>query len=210
MSIFTPLSIIQTGGYALIFGIVFAETGFLLGFLLPGDSLLFTAGFLASVGYLNIFWLILTCFAASVLGDNFSYALGKKYGHKVFKKQDSIFLHPDHIGKAEKFYKNHGGKTIIFARFLPFVRTAAPLLAGVGKMPFTTFIVYSLSGGALWTISFCVLGYYFGRAIPDAEQYVWPILLSIIGLSLLITSLTLISKQETRAKIWKKVRGFLN
>ncbi len=134
MNLLDADTIIKAGGYAAIFGILFAETGVLVGFFLPGDSLLFTAGFLASAGYLNIVILILVSFFAAVLGDTFGYGLGKKYGHKVFSHSGSVLLNPNNILKAEKFYAKHGGKTIIFARLVPLIRTLAPILAGVGKM----------------------------------------------------------------------------
>lgn len=177
---------ITSGGYLLIFAIVFAETGLLIGAFLPGDSLLFTAGLLASVGHLDIAILIFVCFTGTVLGDNLGYALGKRYGHKVFTKKGSLLFDIDHIDKAEKFYKAHGGKTVIIARFLPFVRTAAPILAGVGKMNFRTFVIYNVLGGILWAVSFCMLGYISGKLIPNAESYIMPIVEIVLAGSVLV------------------------
>ncbi len=181
---------IVSGGYLLIFSMVFAETGLLLGAFLPGDTLLFTSGLLASVGYLNIAILILICFLGTVLGDNLGYYLGKKYGHKVFHKKDSLLFDIDHIDKAEKFYKAHGGKTVIFGRFLPFVRTAAPILAGVGRMNYRTFLIYNLFGAVLWAVTFCMLGYVSGLLIPNAENYIMPIISVVVGGSILIAAVT--------------------
>ena len=133
------ISLIKTAGYLGLFFIVFAESGLFIGFFLPGDSLLFTAGFLASQGYLNIWILAPLMFVAAVLGDNFGYAFGKKVGPALFNKEDSFLFHKDHLVKANDFYAKHGPKTIVMARFLPIVRTFAPILAGVGKMEYKTF-----------------------------------------------------------------------
>jgi len=184
---------ITGGGYLLIFVMVFAETGLLLGAFLPGDTLLFTAGLLAAVGYLNIAILIFVCFLGTVLGDNLGYVLGKRYGHKVFKKEDSLLFDVDHINKAERFYKAHGGKTVIFGRFIPFVRTAAPILAGVGKMNYRTFLIYNLFGAILWSVSFCMLGYVSGVLIPNAEDYVGLIISAVVGGSIFVAAITILT-----------------
>lgn len=193
MDVLISKDFITSGGYLLIFAMVFAETGLLMGAFLPGDTLLFTSGLLASVGYLNIAILILVCFLGTVLGDNVGYALGKRYGHRIFKKKDSLIFDIDHIDRAEKFYKAHGGKTVIFGRFIPFVRTAAPILAGVAKMNYRTFVMYNLVGAILWAISFCMLGYISGMLIPNAENYVGPIISIVVAGSVLIASITILS-----------------
>ncbi|MGH9857339.1 MAG: DedA family protein, partial [Acidobacteriota bacterium] len=135
-----PASIIKATGYLGIFIIVFVESGLLVGFFLPGDSLLFTAGFLASQGLLDIALLVGLVFVAAVLGDSTGYSIGRRLGPRVFKKPDSIVFSHDHIRRSQEFYQKHGGKTIILARFIPVVRTFAPVLAGVGKMPYRTFL----------------------------------------------------------------------
>lgn len=139
-------TLIETVGYAGIFAIVFAESGLLFGFFLPGDSLLFTAGFLASQGIFNIFILSSGCFLAAVFGDSVGYMFGHKVGRRLFHKKESFFFHKDNLQKAEIFYEKHGGKTIILARFLPFIRTFAPIVAGIGNMHYPTFLVYNNSG----------------------------------------------------------------
>jgi membrane-associated protein len=192
MDVLISKDFITSGGYLLIFAMVFAETGLLMGVFLPGDTLLFTSGLLASVGYLNIAILILVCFLGTVLGDNVGYGLGRKYGHKVFKKTDSLFFDSNHIKRAEKFYKAHGGKTVIFGRFLPFIRTAAPILAGVAKMNYRTFVTYNLVGAILWAFSFCMLGYVSGKLIPNAENYVGPIITLVVAGSVLIAAVTIL------------------
>ena len=178
-------ALIIWAGYVGIFIIIFAECGILLGIFLPGDSLLFTAGFLASQGHLNLALLMVICFAGAVLGDNFGYAFGRRVGPAIFKKEDSIFFHKNHLERAARFYDRHGGKTIILARFMPIIRTFAPILAGVGRMNYRVFILYNLAGGALWAIGLTALGYFLGSVIPGVDKYLFPIVLMIIIISML-------------------------
>ncbi len=189
-------NLIRTIGYFGVFGIVFAESGLLIGFFLPGDSLLFTAGFLASVGVFNIVILSIGTFIAAVIGDNVGYVFGKRVGPKIFNKEDSFWFHKRHLEKAEKFYEKHGGKTIILARFLPVVRTFAPIVAGAARMNYSTFFFYNLVGGFLWGVGLTVLGYVAGRSIPNVDRYLLPILAVIIIPSLLPTSLHLIRERQ--------------
>ncbi len=182
---FDLVAIIKTAGYLGLFGIIFAESGLFIGFFLPGDSLLFTAGLLASRGFLNIFILIILTFLAAVLGDNTGYWFGKKTGPKIFNREDSIIFHKDHVAKAENFFKKYGPKTVIFARFIPVVRTFAPILAGVGKMRYKTFFTYNIIGGLLWTAGVSFLGYWLGQIIPNIDKYLLPILFGIIVISVL-------------------------
>ena len=175
--------IIQAIGYFGVFSIIFAESGLLIGFFLPGDSLLFTAGFLASAGFFNIHFLVLGCFIAAVTGDSVGYYIGHRWGRRLFQKEDSIFFHKDHLMRAEKFYEKHGGKTIILARFMPVIRTFAPVVAGIGKMHYPTFLGYNLVGGFLWAVVLPYLGYYLGKSIPDIDKYLFP----IIGLIILVS-----------------------
>ncbi len=177
--------LIKTFGYLGITLVIYAESGLLVGFFLPGDSLLFTAGFLASQGYLHIALLIALTFTAAVLGDSTGYWFGKKIGPKIFTKEDSFFFRKSHIEKSKAFFQTHGKKTIILARFVPIVRTFAPILAGVGEMDYRTFIAYNLVGGALWTIGITAAGYFLGRLIPDVDKYLLPIIGLIVLLSLL-------------------------
>lgn len=177
------VTLIKGVGYAGLFGIVFAESGLLVGFFLPGDSLLFTAGFLASQGVFDIWLLIFLCFLAAVLGDSFGYAFGKKTGPLIFRREDSLFFHRSHLDRAVRFYEKHGGKTIILARFMPFIRTFAPILAGVGRMRYRTFLFYNVFGGALWAIGLPFLGFYLGSVIPNVDRYIIPLVILIIILS---------------------------
>jgi len=182
---FDLIALIKAAGYLGLFGIIFAESGLFFGFFLPGDSLLFTAGFLASKGFLNIYLLIALTFLAAVMGDNTGYWFGKKTGPKIFIRDNSLLFHKDHIIKAENFFKKYGPKTIIFARFVPIVRTFAPILAGVGKMHYQTFFFYNLVGGALWTAGLSLLGYFLGQLVPSIDKYLLPIVALIIIVSVL-------------------------
>lgn len=200
MNILEPKQLVDSlgsvGGHLAIWAIVFAESGLLVGFFLPGDSLLFAAGFLASVGKLNIFALIIGCFFCAVLGDNVGYATGKRFGHKLFSKEDSIFFHKKHIVKAQNFYDQHGKKTIILARFLPIVRTFAPIVAGIGKMDYATFLKFNLIGGLIWTSGLSLLGYGLGNVIPDVDKYLLPITIAIVVISIVPSLLHLLPERK--------------
>lgn len=167
--------------------IVFAESGLFFGFFLPGDSLLFTAGVLASQGFMNIYILTIGCFIAAVLGDSVGYWFGHHYGRKLFTRTDSFFFNKDHLVKAEKFYEKHGKKTIILARFVPAVRTFAPIVAGMANMHYDTFISYNVVGGFLWAVGMTLGGYFLGSLIPadKVDHYLLPIVGTIIVLSLI-------------------------
>ncbi|MCE9628455.1 MAG: VTT domain-containing protein [Candidatus Vogelbacteria bacterium] len=180
-----PLFLIQTLGLLGVISIIFAESCLFFGFFLPGDSLLFTAGFLASQGHFNIVVLILGCAIASILGDNVGYWFGSKVGPKIFTREDSFFFRKSHIQKTQEFYDRYGAKTVMLARFVPVVRTFAPILAGVGSMNYKTFFYYNVVGGVLWSVSFISLGYFLGSLIPGVDEYITIIIFIIIGLSLM-------------------------
>ena len=182
---FDLVSLIQAVGYLGVFTIVFLESGLLIGFFFPGDSLLFTAGFLASQGFFDIKILIAGCFIAAVAGDSVGYYIGAKLGPRLFKKDSSIFFHKKHLERAQKFYDKHGGKTIVLARFIPVIRAFAPVVAGAGKMDYKKFLIFNLAGGVLWAIGVTLAGYYLGSLIPDIDQYLLPIVGLIIIASVL-------------------------
>lgn len=192
--------LIQIYSYFLIFPIIFAESGLLIGFFLPGDSLLFTAGFLASQGYMNIWVLAIGCFIAAVLGDSVGYAFGHKVGRRLFRKKESLLFKPDHLEKAEKFYEKYGKKTIILARFLPAVRTFAPIVAGIGRMDYKTFVTYNIIGGFLWGVLITLLGYFLGHLIPDVDKYLLPILAVIIVASVAPTIIHILQERKASNK----------
>lgn len=181
---FDLTAFVQAAGYVGLSIVIFAESGLLIGFFLPGDSLIFTAGFLASQGYLNVYLLAGLLFAAAVIGDSVGYSFGKKVGPKVFKRENSIFFHKDHVTRAEKFFAAYGAKTIVFARFVPVVRTFAPIMAGVGNMSYKTFISYNIVGGLLWAAGMSFLGYFLGSIIPNIDKYLLPIIAIIIIVSI--------------------------
>jgi membrane-associated protein len=174
---------IETVGLFGFFFIVFAESGLFFGFFLPGDSLLFTAGLLSSQGFFNPMVLFIGCAIAAILGDSFGYFFGKKVGPKIFTKEDSFFFRKDHILRTKNFYEKHGKKTVILARFLPIIRTFAPIMAGVGEMHYRTFAYYNIVGGTLWSALVIFLGYFLGSKIPGIDQYIIPIILGIIVVS---------------------------
>lgn len=171
---------------AIIFMIIFAESGLFFGFFLPGDSLLFSAGFLASQGFMNIWVLCIGSFIAAVLGDSVGYWFGHKYGKKLFTSDESWLFNKQHIVRAEEFYKKHGKKTIILARFVPAVRTFAPIVAGIGSMEYHTFISYNVIGGFLWAVGMTLAGYFLGSLMPadKVEKYLLLIIAGIVLISI--------------------------
>lgn len=198
MSYLDPLFIIKTAGVIGVALIVFAESGLFFGFFLPGDSLLFTAGILASQGYLNIYWLLLLTFIGAVIGDNVGYAFGRKYGEKIWNRQNSFFFNIKYRERTEAFYKKHGRKTIIIARFTPIVRTFAPIMAGVGKMDYKIFFTYNLVGGFIWTFTIILLGYFLGQNIPSIGKYAAPLVVAIIILSFIPAVFEIIREKMTK------------
>lgn len=196
----------QVAAYTILFGIIFAESGLLIGFFLPGDSLLFTAGFLASQGFLNIWVLVFGFFVAAIVGDSVGYTFGHKFGKKLFNREDSFFFHKNNLLKAKAFYDKHGKKTIILARFIPIIRTFAPIVAGMTDMHYQTFLVYNIVGGILWAIGVTLLGYFLGGLIPNIDKYLVPIVGAIVLLSLLPTFYHVWKDPENRRKIVHHVK----
>jgi len=185
---------------------VFAESGLLIGFFLPGDTLLFGAGILAAQGALPIVPLILIICLAAVIGDNVGYSIGRRTGHRIFKKQDGIIFRHEHIEKAEKFYEKHGGKTIILARFIPIVRTFAPVVAGVSKMPRGRFMFFNVIGGVVWGAGLTLVGFWFGSMVPGIEHYIEPTFIAVTALTFGIALYHLLKDKDTRQKIWQKIK----
>jgi membrane-associated protein len=174
--------LIRGGGYTVLVVIVFAETGLLAGFFLPGDSLLVTAGLVAAAGgFLNIWWLIVLLSIAAILGDSTGYVIGYHLGPRLFNREDSRLFHRDHLRRTQRFYEKYGAKTLVLARFVPIVRTFAPTVAGVGKMAYRRFLMFNVLGGIGWVASMTLTGYCLGRVIPNVERYVhWIIAIVII------------------------------
>lgn len=176
--------LIRWGGYVVLVVIVFAETGLLAGFFLPGDSLLVTAGLLAAVdGVVNIWVLNVLLSAAAITGDSFGYWIGYHVGPRIFSREDSIFFHKNHLIRTQKFYEKYGAKTIVVARFVPIVRTFAPTVAGVGRMDYRRFLTYNVLGGIGWVMSMTLSGYFLGNFIPNIEKQIHWVILIVIVLS---------------------------
>lgn len=171
--------------YFMLFFLIFSESGLLFGFVLPGDSVLVVIGLLASQGVLKIEILAPLLAIAAITGDSVGYWTGKKLGPKIFKKDKSLLFDKNHITTANEFYKKHGGKTIIFARFMPYIRTFAPIMAGVGGMEYKRFLSFNIFGGLLWTWGLLGIGFFLGNVIPNVDKYLIPIILLIVFLSFL-------------------------
>jgi membrane-associated protein len=180
-----PERLIELFGTLGLFAIVFAESGLLFGFFLPGDSLLFTAGLLASQGQLNFPVVLLGCFLAAVLGDQVGYVFGQRVGPALFRRPDSRFFKMENVERAQAYFEEHGSRTIVLARFVPIVRTFAPIVAGVGRMPYRTFVTYNVLGGLLWAVGVTSLGYALGETVPSIDKYLLPVIGLIILLSLI-------------------------
>ena len=173
-------------GEVVLWLIIFAETGLLIGFFLPGDSLLFTAGILAGQGKLDVWMVVIGCFVAAVLGDQVGYTIGERAGPPLFRRPDSRIFRQEYIDRTRAFFEKHGPKTVIIARFVPVVRTFAPMLAGVGEMPRRTFFRYNIVGAFLWAVGLTFLGYVLGDVIgKDIDTYLLPIIAIIILISLI-------------------------
>lgn len=176
---------IAAAGYIVLIFVVFAETGLAAGFFLPGDSLLFVAGLFAADGKFNLFALLISVFVAAVIGDAVGYLTGSRMGPRLFKRQKSLLFRPSHLQKAHDFYQKYGGKTIIIARFVPIVRTFAPIVAGAAQMPYRQFVVFNIVGGFLWVFSMILSGYFLGRAFPFLREHLEIVVIVIVLLSLM-------------------------
>jgi membrane-associated protein len=197
---FDLVQIIKSLGYFGVWGIIFAESGLLIGFFLPGDSLLFTAGFVASQKLLNIWVLVIGAFLCAVLGDNVGYATGHRFGRRLFQKEDSWLFHKKHLVKTTNFYQKHGKKTLVLARFVPIVRTFAPIVAGIGAMHYRTFMSYNLIGGLLWTFGITLLGFFLGKSLPgeQVDKFLLPIIGLIIVVSLVPSILHVVKENKSQ------------
>ncbi|MFZ1323712.1 MAG: VTT domain-containing protein [Candidatus Saccharimonadales bacterium] len=199
-------TIVRTGGILLVALIVFAESGLLIGFFLPGDTLLFGAGLAASQGELSLPILIIAVVTAAIVGDNVGYSIGRRAGPRIFKKEDGILFRQEYLEKSEEFYEKHGGKTIIIARFVPIVRTFAPVVAGASKMTRRRFFAFNVVGGILWGAGMPLLGYFVGNRIPGLDKYIEIVILGVVLLSLLIAFAHVLKDARTRQIIRKKLK----
>jgi len=179
--------LVQWAGYVGLTAIIFSETGLLVGFFLPGDSLLVTAGLLASQPNfgLNVYLLGLILSIAAIVGDSVGYAIGRATGPRIFTRENSLLFNRKHLQRAHAFYERHGGKTIILARFMPIVRTFAPVVAGVAEMEYRSFLAFNVIGGLLWVWSMLFIGYFLGRWVPGIDKHIESVILVVIFLSIL-------------------------
>jgi len=177
------VTIVQTAGIIGLTAIIFAESGLFFGFFLPGDSLLFTAGYLASQGFFNIYLLVPLMVVAAIAGDSVGYWTGKKVGPLLFTRPDSFLFSQKRVQEAKLFFERYGALSIIIARFIPAVRTFTPIVAGVAGMEYKKFLTYNVVGGLIWGAGFPIAGYFLGSVVPDADRYVLPIVGLIIVVS---------------------------
>lgn len=191
-----PKSLIEAFGTLGLFAIVFAESGLLFGFFLPGDSLLFTAGLLASQGLLNFPVILVGCFVAAVAGDQVGFLIGRKYGPAIFKRPDSRLFHQKNVDRARVYFEKNGPKTVVLARFLPVIRTFTPVVAGVGQMNYRTFVTFNVIGGFLWAVGLTSLGYALGESVPDIDKYLLPMVLVIGAVSFIPVILELLKMRK--------------
>ncbi|HEX4136274.1 MAG TPA: VTT domain-containing protein [Bryobacteraceae bacterium] len=171
-------------GIAGLFGIIFAETGLLVGFFLPGDSLLFSVGFASGAAGINLYLLAGLLMCAAIVGDNVGYFLGRQSGPRIFSRPKSRFFHPDHLKRTKKFYQKYGARAIVYARFIPIIRTCTPFISGVAEMPYPRFLLFSLFGGTLWIAFMTTIGYKLGQ-IPLVRRNFEKAVLAVVFLSLL-------------------------
>jgi len=190
--------LIRWGGYVVLVAIVFTETGLLVGFFLPGDSLLITAGLVAAGGGLNIWWLNGLLIVAAIVGDSVGYAIGWRVGPRLFTREKSLVFNPRHVERTRRFYERHGSKTIVIARFVPIVRTFAPVVAGVGQMQYRRFLLYNILGGVGWVLSTTWAGYLLGRAIPNVDRYMHLIVIIVIILSVIPIGVEILKERRRR------------
>jgi len=201
-----PTTIIESGGLIALGLLVFAESGLMVGFFLPGDTLLLSAGVLAAQGQMPIALTIVVVALAAIIGDNTGYQLGSAMGKRLFRKPDGIIFRQEYVMRAEKFYEKHGSKTMLLAHFIPVVRSFAPLVAGVGKMPRKAFFIYDAVGIIVWAALITLLGYWVGSKIPNLDHYILPVFVAIVVLSFAPTLWHIFGDASVRRRLLAKLR----
>lgn len=189
--------LIRAGGAPLICGIVFVETGFFVGFFLPGDSLLVTAGILSAGEVIPLKWLLLPVMVCAILGDQIGYWIGRAAGSALYRREDSLFFRRSHLQRAHDFYEKYGGRAVILARFVPIVRTFCPPVAGAAGMPYLRYITYDIFGGVIWVGTMILGGFFLGRTIPNISQRIHYVILVVIFLSLLPAIISILRARRT-------------
>jgi membrane-associated protein len=191
--------LVRWGGYVALTAIVFAETGLLIGCFLPGDSLLITAGLVAATGALNIWYVNGLVIVAAVVGDSVGYAIGARVGPRLFTREKSLLFNPRHVERTRTFYARHGAKTIVIARFVPIIRTFAPVVAGVGQMEYRKFLVYNVAGGVGWVTTMTWAGYLLGHTVPNISQHIHIVAGIVILLSLVPIVIEVLRERRRRS-----------
>lgn len=205
----SPEVIIQSGGLLLLIFVIFAETGLLVGFFLPGDTLLLAAGIFASQGHLPLEWTLILLPAAAIAGYQVGYLIGEKAGPKIFKRQDGLLFRQEYIVRTENFFTKHGGKTILLARFVPIVRTIVPVVAGIGRMSKRTFFMYNIAGSILWIWSITLAAYWLGKRVPDLDKIILPLILIAIILTTGSVFWQLLNSQAKRHQLKRALKDEL-
>ena len=201
---FDLVKLIVTVGYVGVWATIFAESGLLIGFFLPGDTLLLTVGMLAARGQLKLVPLLISLPFAAILGDQVGYFIGKKAGPRIFTRDQSLLFRRENLLTARRFYQRHGGKTVVLARFIAFIRTFAPVVAGAAEMPYSKFLMFSLIGGPLWTIGVTLAGYYLGHSIPNLDHYLLVMVILLPAASIISG---LLQSARERGKVVKSESG---
>jgi len=192
-------ALVRWGGYVVLTAIVFTETGLLIGFFLPGDSLLITAGLVAATGALDIWWLNVFLVAAAVAGDSVGYTIGARIGPRLFTREKSWLFNPRHVVRTREFYARHGAKTIVIARFVPIIRTFAPVVAGVGEMPYRRFLLYNVAGSLGWVLSMTWAGYLLGNVVPNIDRHIHIVVIVVIVLSVIPIAVEIIRERRRQS-----------
>ncbi|HSX33654.1 MAG TPA: DedA family protein [Candidatus Saccharimonadales bacterium] len=198
--------LIQSGGLFLVAAFVFGESALFIGLVLPGDTLLISVGILAAQGKLPLVLSIAVIAFAAILGDNTGYQTGRVMGKRLFHKKDSVIFRQEYVTRAEKFYEKYGNKTMLLSHFIPFVRSFAPMVAGVAKMPWIQLFTYVSIGDIVWAVSITLIGYWFGSRIPNLDHYILPTLVGVVILSFGPTLWHLFGDAETRRRLFAKLR----
>ena len=206
MSLLDPNELISSGGLALIAFMVFAESGLLFGFFFPGDTLLIAGGILAAGGAFNIITLILVVVVSAILGGLSGYIIGLKAGPKLFVKKDGIIFRAEYVEKSEDFYERHGGKTIMLARFIPIIRTFAPVVAGIGRMNGAKFMFYNIIGSTIWAVGVTTLAYYFGQRIPNLDKFILPLVIAATLFTFSPTAYHIFKDPKARRRLTEKFK----
>jgi membrane-associated protein len=189
--------LIRSGGAPLVCTIVFIETGFFVGFFLPGDSLLVTAGIFAAAGVVPLRWLLLPVMACAIAGDQIGYWIGRTMGPALYRREDSLFFRRSHLQRAHEFYEKYGGRAVIFARFVPIVRTFCPPVAGAARMPYTRYVMFDIFGGVLWVGAMILGGYFLGRSVPNIGQRIHYVIAVVVLLSVLPAVISILRARRT-------------